>query len=119
LIARERAAGIKAKRQIRARAAGEAAGYSFAGQSGRQVTKADFAVFDYILAMDRNNLSALQAMQPDGYSGHLGLFLEFGNLSVTEVPDPYYGGDAGFAQVLALIEKASDGLITAIKTQGV
>jgi protein-tyrosine phosphatase len=65
--------------------------------------------------MDLSNLSALKALRPAGYSGHLGLFLEFGNMSVAEVPDPYYGGDAGFAQVLALIEQASDGLIAAIK----
>jgi protein-tyrosine phosphatase len=29
-----------------------------------------------------------------------------------DVPDPYYGGDDGFADVLAMIEQAADGLIT-------
>lgn len=96
--------------------AGEAAGYSFEGQSARQVQKADFAKFDYILAMDSANLRSLKAMQPAGYSGHLGLFLDFaeGN-NEREVPDPYYGGEDGFRHVVYLIEQASAGLIARLK----
>jgi len=37
------------------------------------------------------------------------------NISIREVPDPYYGGPNGFDNVLDLIEAASDGLITAIQ----
>ncbi len=92
--------------------AGEAAGYSFAGQSARKAERTDFAKFDYILAMDRENLRNLQTLAPEGYSGHLGLFLDFApNQSIREVPDPYYGGQDGFKQVVYLIEQASDGLI--------
>ena len=35
----------------------------------------------------------------------------------TEVPDPYYGGDAGFELVLDLIEDASDGLLERIRSE--
>ena len=96
-------------------AAGEAAGYSFAGQSARKVERTDFAKFDYILAMDRENLRNLQTLAPEGYSGHLGLFLDFApNQSIREVPDPYYGGQDGFKQVVYLIEQASEGLINRV-----
>lgn len=91
---------------------GEAAGYKFDGQFARQVETADFAKFEYVLAMDKANLNALKALEPQGYSGHLGLFLDFApRQSIREVPDPYYGGADGFKQVVYLIEQASEGLI--------
>lgn len=96
----------------RAMEAGEARGYNFAGQAARQVCSSDFAEYDYILAMDRKNLAHLQAMYPKTYSGTLALFLDFAkDISITEVPDPYYGGPDGFDNVIDLIENASDGLI--------
>lgn len=95
---------------------GEAAGYSFAGLSARKAEKSDFAKFDYILAMDKENLANLRTISPQNYSGHLGLFLDFAKTQNTrEVPDPYYGGNEGFKDVVTLIEDASDGLLAAIK----
>ncbi len=99
----------------RARETAEALGYSFAGQTARQITAADFAQFDYILAMDNNNLSEISAMCPAGYSGHIGLLLDFANApSEREVPDPYYGGPDGFKSVVYMIEQACDGLLSEI-----
>lgn len=96
--------------------AGEARGYSFMGQSSRKVIRADFGSFDYVLAMDNDNLSALSDMCPDNHKHKLALFLDFvPNNSMREVPDPYYGGADGFDNVLNLIEAASDGLIKAIQ----
>jgi len=96
----------------RAKETGEAAGYRFDGQLARQVEKADFAKFDYILAMDGANLKSLKALEPEGYSGHLGLLLDFApRQSLRDIPDPYYGGADGFKQVVHLIEQACDGLI--------
>jgi protein-tyrosine phosphatase len=100
----------------RAIEAGQKRGYDFSGQSARAVKSSDFAVFEYILAMDNRNLRDLNALSPGRYSGHLGLFLDFADKTNTsEVPDPYYGGAEGFDHVLDLIERASDGLIKAIK----
>ena len=77
---------------------------------------ADFERFHYILAMDRSNLSHLEAMRPAEYRGHLGLFLEFHPRPPTrEVPDPYYGGDRGFEEVLDLVERAGRGLLEAME----
>ncbi len=102
----------------RAMEAGEQAGYSFVGQSARKVETSDFARFDYVLAMDKENLRNLETLAPQNYSGHLGLFLDFAKeYSAREVPDPYYGGDDGFKEVVALIEAASTGLLSAIKAK--
>jgi len=71
-----------------------------------------FDSFDYIIAMDRANLSDLKHMQPADYTGHLGLFLDFSmQTAYTEVPDPYYGGEDGFELVFNLVEEASRGLL--------
>jgi len=76
------------------------------------VSRDDFAGFDYILAMDNENLRNLKAIRPPEFAGHLGLLLAFGSQSShREVPDPYYGGEAGFQLVLDLIQDASEGLL--------
>jgi protein-tyrosine phosphatase len=93
-------------------------GYDLSQLRARQVQAADFGRFDYILAMDYLNLADLQAMCPDNYAGHLGLFLPFAEESATqEVPDPYYGGADGFSHVLDLVEAASEGLLQQISNQ--
>jgi protein-tyrosine phosphatase len=96
--------------------AGRGRGYSFTGQTARKVEPLDFARFDYILAMDGQNLRELEALCPQSYGGHLGLFLDFAGKAGADVPDPYYGGERGFETVLDLIERASDGLLKTLKT---
>ena len=82
----------------------------------RKVTIEDFASFDYLLAMDRDNLEHLQRICPPEYLDKLRLFLEYAHeLSETEVPDPYYGGLTGFERVLDLVEAASVGLLKDIR----
>lgn len=76
----------------------------------RQVNKDDFIDFDYILAMDSDNLRFLKAMQPAHFSGTLARFLEFADRH-EDMPDPYYGKDEGFDYVYALCELASRGLL--------
>ena len=92
----------------RSRAEGERRGYSFAGQAARKIRLSDFYDFDYVLAMDRSNLSDLQALQPKDTTAKLSLFLPDG----TDVPDPYYGGPNGFIRVVDLIEEAADHWLT-------
>jgi protein-tyrosine phosphatase len=82
----------------------------------RKVTPADFASFRYILAMDSRNLKSLEAIRPEGFDGHLGMFLDFAPATgETDVPDPYYGGPDGFEKVLDLVETASRGLLARIE----
>jgi protein-tyrosine phosphatase len=91
-------------------------GYDLSSLRARQVRRSDFAQFDWILAMDRVNLTALQSLRPPTYGGHLGLFLEVApQLGVSEVPDPYYGGAPDFARVLDLVEQASESLLARLQ----
>lgn len=102
----------------RARSAGETRGYNFEGQEARRVESNDFAVFDLVLAMDQRNFRDLQAVCPADSLEKINLFLDFApHLTVSEVPDPYYGGTGGFDHVLDLVEAASDGLIAKLKHQ--
>ncbi len=86
-------------------------GYDLSDLRARQAIATDFDEFDVILAMDKQNLKDLQALCPSHFTGHLGLFLAFGNSAVAEVPDPYYEGDDGFEKVLDLVEDACQGLL--------
>jgi len=91
-------------------------GYDLSFIRGRQVQTDDFAVFDYILAMDEANLAELKELAPLDYEGHLSLFLDFSDdADYREVPDPYYGGGEGFQVVLSLIEGAAAGLLQEIQ----
>jgi protein-tyrosine phosphatase len=87
-------------------------GYDLSHQRGRQVSFEDFREFDYILAMDVQNLHNLRAICPPNYQGQLSLLLDFADHKhYAEVPDPYHGGADGFELVLDLIENASQGLL--------
>ncbi len=96
----------------RASIAAQRRGYDLSQLRARQVSVDDFVRFGWILAMDRTNLRELEAMQPQHFRGHLGLFMDFApHLATPEVPDPYYGGPDGFEYVLDLIEDASRALL--------
>ena len=91
-------------------------GYSLKGLRSRRVRGSDFDEFDYILVMDDDNLAKMHEVAEDGQGGNVHLFLDFAESStLTEVPDPYYGGLAGFERVLDLVEEASAGLLAEIK----
>ncbi|WP_409526086.1 low molecular weight protein-tyrosine-phosphatase [Nitrincola sp. MINF-07-Sa-05] len=96
-------------------------GYDLSPLRARAVEDTDFEHYDYILAMDKQNLNFLTAMAPVGYTGHLSLFLDFADAeTVREVPDPYYtDGDKGFERVVDLIENASAGLVRHIRARHV
>ena len=95
----------------RARAAAERRGISLEGIAARRVVADDFERFDFILAMDEDNLARLQSESPEEHQHKVRLVLEFADVHETEVPDPYYGGAAGFERVLDLVEEASRGLL--------
>lgn len=71
----------------------------------------DFYRFDAILAMDRSHLAALQRMAPADTTAELALYLPYCGLGDGEVPDPYYGTQADFEQVLALTARATQQLL--------
>ncbi len=100
----------------RAAAAARARGYRLDHLRARQVEEADFRRFDYLLAMDRQNLRTLESMSPVDATVRPDLFLAFARRhEEREVPDPYYGGDGGFVHVLDLVEDACEGLLLDIR----
>ena len=101
---------------VRTVAAAKTRGYDLSVLRGRQVLKNDFSAFDYILAMDSENLHNLEVLKPDDFTGYLGLFLAFGEQKkYAEVPDPYHGDHKDFELVLDLVEDASLGLLQFIR----
>lgn len=99
----------------RARDAALRRGIDISRQRARQVRVEDFTHFDLVLAMDEDNLALLREQCPPDFAARLGLFLEYGSQGERNVPDPYYGGDNGFEQVLDLIEDAARGLLESLR----
>ncbi len=97
---------------LRAQKTARAHGFDLSDQRARRVTTDDFKQFDYVIAMDSDNESDLHSVCPTGYDHRIHRFLAFAPLrTVTDVPDPYYGGSNGFEKVLELVENAADGLL--------
>lgn len=95
----------------RAVRAAKARGFDMPRRCARQATPEDFLRFHWIFAMDRANLRALNELRPPTFAGSLGLYLDLvPDVTVRDVPDPYYGGAAGFERLLDLVEPASEAL---------
>jgi len=97
----------------RARAAARARGMVLEHRA-RQFTAADWKRFDWVLAMDRDNLEDLTRMVSSAAAKeHLRLLRSFDAFAPpgASVPDPYYGGADGFDEVLDQCERACSGFI--------
>lgn len=102
----------------RAQATAERRGIELHDLRARRVSADDFELFDYVLAMDRDNHQILSALCPPGYETRLRMFMEFAShLNIPEVPDPYYGGASGFERVFDMVEEAARGLLEDIRTK--
>jgi protein-tyrosine phosphatase len=88
-------------------------GVGLDGQRARQVHARDFDEFDYIVAMDRDNLDRLERLRAAA-GGRAELLLLRDHDSEPgdgEVPDPYYGGPRGFDDVFAMIRRSAEELL--------
>ena len=102
----------------RAQASALRRGIDISVQRARRVDVQDFERFDYILAMDQQNMAHLEPLCPPAHRHKLRLFLDFvPDLRDKDVPDPYYGGASGFETVLDLVEKGSEGLLRHLRHQ--
>ena len=99
----------------RTRLAAQRRGYDMTALRGRQVQVEDFSRFDLILAMDASNMADLQALQPADSPAELDIYLRRYQLALDEMPDPYYGGEEGFEQVLDLAEQAAACLLAEVR----
>ena len=105
----------------RMRAAAERRGIHLPSRA-RQIQPADLTSFDRILTMDADNLRAvrsLAATEVPGGRQQLAIIEPMTShclrFSDAEVPDPYYGGEAGFGHVLDLLEDACSGLLATLR----
>lgn len=100
----------------RALAAANKRGYQIDQRAARQITADDFRDFDLILAMDWENLSALQQQCPKIYHHKLMLLMRFANeFEEATVPDPYYGAADSFSKVLDYLEDACQGVLEVVR----
>ena len=96
----------------RARKHALARGYDLSKHRARLISDEDFERYDLILAMDWDNVAALESRCPPEQRGKLRRLSEFGRAHASEVvPDPYYAGPAAFDHVLDLVEDACDGVV--------
>lgn len=105
----------------RSRAALVGAGYPQTRHVAKQFAAGDFADRDVVVALDRGHQAALVALaeqseDPVGAAGKVVLLRSYDPSAGedVDVPDPYYGGADGFADVLAQIERASAGLLSSL-----
>ncbi len=90
-------------------------GYKLDSRS-RPVKTNDFYDFDLIIGMDDQNIDDLRRKAPDAESlNKIHRMTEYAkNMSYDHVPDPYYGGAAGFELVIDILEDACKGLLESI-----
>ena len=101
----------------RARAALLGRNYLVDKLRSRRIKMSDFSAFDLILAMDHENMAALQHLCPANDQSKLRLLMDFAPAADSrEVPDPYFGNAAGFERVLDLCEAAVRGLMASYAT---
>ena len=82
-------------------------------QRARKVTQSDFEEYDYIYAMDKENYDNLKAMAKNDFQRSKVILIMdelYPNKNI-DVPDPYYGGDHGFAHVYDMLDKATDKIL--------
>lgn len=81
----------------------------------RQVALGDFYEYDLLIAMDRSNRADLLRLAPDEEARtKVRLLREFGDGLEHDVPDPYYGGADGFAEVVEIVERCCRALLDEI-----
>ena len=88
--------------------------------TARSVTERDLRHFDYVIAMDGDNLTRLRFLAMSARATpRLHLMREFDPESWPDapVPDPYFGGPSGFDEVHDIVERASHGLLAHLRTE--
>ncbi len=92
-------------------------GYDGAAHRARQFQPDWFTDHDLVVAMDSANLSELRRLAPAEHRDRVRLLLSFVDGSPTEVPDPYYRGESGFDDVLAMVERGCRALLDHVRAE--
>ena len=94
-------------------------GIDLSSLRARQFEVSDYDHFDLIYVMDKSNYQNVTRLARDENDiQKVKLILdELGHSNtIQEVPDPYYGGQAGFNHVFDLLDRATDVIIEKLKT---
>ena len=104
------------KSDARSRAKAKEKGIDMEFIRARKISVLDYDNFDWIFAMDRDNLELINYYAPDNHSAQIELFLARaharGKVDCDEVPDPYYGSGEGFERVFRLVDAGADVLLS-------
>mgnify|MGYP003586188282 CR=1 FL=1 len=93
-------------------------GYDLSAQRARQLQRQDFTDFDWVLVMDAGNEHLARQLCPPEQQHKIRLLASFCQKHTAhEVPDPYYGGAAGFEAVLDLCEDACAGFLRHVQQE--
>ena len=102
----------------RAAATLAAAGYDASRHRARQFATTWHDEFDLVLAMDAQNLADLVSTGSTTGEGRVRLFRDFDPVDPGgEVPDPYYGGDSGFEEVLTMVERTAAVIVAQLQRE--
>jgi protein-tyrosine phosphatase len=93
-------------------------GIDITGQCARKVVPEDFETFDLLLGMDHSNVEELRRLAPRPARTKIHLFLDYAGIGDRDVPDPYFGGPDGFADVYRMIREASESLLDRVAGRG-
>lgn len=94
-------------------------GYDLSALRARKLEVPDFQRFDLLLAMDEGHREAMERMCPQVYRPKIVMFMQYARTHRRcDVPDPYYGGDAGFEAVLDYCEDGVEGLLDTLQPAG-
>ena len=96
---------------IRSQEAAAKRGIDLSKLRSRKIKSSDFEYYDLILVMDNLNRENLMRLCPDDYKYKIKLMLDYlPEHSFDEVPDPYFGGERGFEDVLDILGEAIEAL---------
>ncbi len=84
---------------------------------GRQVSADDFERFSHIVALDKQNLAALQKVRPTGSRAELKLLLDYvPGMAGKAVADPYYGDENDFEKTWSVVSLGAEALVALLKS---
>ena len=92
------------------------AGYDASRHRARQFDPTWLDEHDLVLAMDRSNLDDVTGTGSTTGTDRVRLFRDFDPVDPGgEVPDPYYGGHAGFEEVLTMVERTAAAIVALLQ----